>query len=185
MRWLLVVVVLAACSSTAPDRDHESDKHVLVVSLRKGATGKAKLVAADRCYVIRADALRPEIGALTAALADAIAEGGGQGPPLDCVDEDAAEVVGYTYVDRALSVNRDELTIRGIRAARGTYYRIELLCGRQVVVTDVPGTPPIEGAWQRLVDTAAKQAGTIGTAFLGPRQIDACVGLNVRDIGTR
>lgn len=182
MKWLILVLVPACSGLAVPSHLADETPATVVDSLRAEPAGKVKLVAANRCYVIQAHVLRPEIHALITAIADAIARGGvGLGPDGECVDEDGADVVGYTYIDRALSLNGDAVTVRGVSAVGSTYYRVEVRRQDEVAMVDVLSTPSMEEAWVSLVGAAAERAGTVGIAFLGPRKIDDIVGLNVRE----
>jgi hypothetical protein len=183
MRCLLTLC-LSACS-TATWTNYDLDESVRPGFLKalRNAQGEARLVAGDRCYVIHATALQAEIRKLTSTIADTIAERGSEGPQGDCMDEDAAPVVGYTYVDRALSVGHGEIIIRGIRTDHGSCYWVE--AGRRrgkAVLAEVAGTPAIDDAWTHLVAAASERAGVIGPVFLGNWDIDESVGVNV--VGT-
>lgn len=184
MRWLALLSI-SACA-TANWTNYDMDEGVRPAFLRalRGAHGETRLVAGDRFYVIHADALQPEVRAFTSALADTIEETGAKSPPLNCLDQDAAPVVGYSYVDRALLVDRGEVIVRGIRTENGTYYWAEV--GRRrgnAVFAEVAGTPAVDRTWQRLVDAASERAATIGSAFLGNWDIDG-LGVNVRGTGS-
>jgi hypothetical protein len=187
MRWL-VVLFLSACATDhwagyEVDRGTRPD----FLDALRDAQGEAKLVAGDRCYVIHATALQSEIRALTAALADTIEEQGGEGPPGDSMgqvaDQNAAPVVGYTFVDRALSVGRGEIVVRGIRTDHRYLYWIEVRrrSGEKVLAM-VAATPAVDAAWMHLVTVASQRAGTIGAVFLGNWDIDD-LGVDVRGVG--
>ena len=185
MRWL-VVLALAGCATRTwynyASEASVDERRAFLDGLR-GASGKANLAAGDRCYVIRADTLQPEIRAFTSAVADAIVANGIESPAGDYVATDSAPVVAGSYVDRWLSVDGGQVVVKAIRTDRGTQYWVERNShATHVVFAEVAGTPASDHAWRRLVDAAAARAAGTNYLFLGVWDAPS-IEIDVRGIG--
>jgi hypothetical protein len=177
MRWLLALS-LAACSTTVEyDTMTDRTEPALLAALRD-AEGHATIIAGDRCYTDRDGVLHPAVAALAKATADAVTSGAIGYPGLPRTYEPGT-VHAFTANDRLLTVGA--VMITSIRLDDGSrLYCVQAAVARdRYVWTSVPGTPAIDGAWDRLVAEARGAAkGTIPIHWIGTRAHDF-----VRDIG--
>jgi hypothetical protein len=157
---------------------------VLLEALR-GADGDATFIATDRFYQSRRPALQAELRALTCALADAIEAHGMRGEPDPALrtPPDSPPVESFTYADRALSTARGKVSAKAIRTDRGIRWQARAEQRRDFYIfAEVPTTPEIDGAWQRLVESARTKAGPPWDQFLLWPDIRD-VGIDIRGIG--
>lgn len=184
MRWL-IVLSLTACSTWRGQTGssvNEDTLPALVANLRE-ARGDAKLIAGDRFYEIRQEALQTELRAFTCALADAIEATGGafSASAWPRPRTGLVPVESFACVDRALCFGG--VTVNGIRTDDAMCYRAEALEGPdRYVFAEVAQTPAVEEAWKRLADAARAQAGASWCTFMLASDLRG-FGVDVRGFG--
>lgn len=183
MRWLCLLLLFAACSTTTYEMGGDAWPAVLA-ELRRPVEGRAIVVADDRGYYVREQALREEIGAFTGALADAAAprETGLWVKPRSIgattVAHGPGDVTAYPVCTRRLVAGA--LTIKAVRLEDRRRYVVSFQQRRNRYLSVwVRGTPAIERAWRDLAKRARTEAGPVFPHM--PEMFE--VPLSVRDVG--
>jgi hypothetical protein len=167
MRWL-PAFLLAACSSTWTSYEMSEEARPVLVRALRAAEGNAIVVADDRAYRIRHDALRDELRAFRSAVADAVESRPfsfpAQSPPDAAAD---AAVVAMSCVSRSLEMGGVE--VESMRTDSGFHYRVTTLerPGRYVYAT-FRGTAEADEAWERLAGAARAEAPTWRAIWFAP-----------------
>ena len=183
MRWIAILVLLAACGRSWL-RDEDDGR--VARALRSPNKSEPVLVAGDRAWMLRKGALRAEIDAFTNELAAAAArsEPWSPGPAPG-----KGKVVAVAYPGRRLEFGTPQGSVVVQRAAgeRGTrYWATVWSSDRQQLFLTAKGVPALDATWSRLEQAAASQGGTPwGPSQVGvwpERTAHAWASMTMRDI---
>lgn len=156
----ILALCLAGCATTEGPLDEMTDAtRPLVLEKLRGAGGEARLIVGDKYYIVRAQALQPEIKALGSATADAVEA---RIPPREHEDDSLQEskpVIAMSRVDRAMLAG--DVAIEAVGSGASRNYRVTLRIGEERYLwLDVGRTDRIDRAFDTLVSTAAAEACT-------------------------
>ncbi|MHC4162812.1 MAG: hypothetical protein ACYTDU_19200 [Planctomycetota bacterium] len=156
MRWIAILVLLAACGRSWL-RDEGSGR--VAEALRSPEKSEPVLLAGDRAWMIRKGALRSEIDAFTNELAAAAArsEPWSPGPRPSTGD-----VVALAYPGRRLEFGTPHgfVVVQRSAGERGTrYWATVWRSDRQQLFVTAKGAAALDGAWSRLEQAAVWQGG--------------------------
>jgi len=181
MRWIAILVLLAACGRSWL-RDEDGGR--VAQALRSAEKSEPALLADDRLYMMRKGALRGEIDAFANELA---AEAARSEPWRPGAAPGHGDVVALAYPGRRLEFGTPHGYVVVQRAAgeRGTrYWATVWKSDRQRLFVTARGTTVLDGAWRRLERAAVSRGGEPwGPSQFGvwPEPIEA--GLFLRDVG--
>lgn len=165
MRWIPILLVVAACGTTTTFETDASARKDVVKALAARKGGPAVLQAGDRLYYIRRDALNGEIDSVVKLLSKEIARPENADVDVEVVSGSRGDVVAFAYPSRRLELVTDkgDVTLHRARMGGGTrYWAVAPLNERRVVGATAAGTPQLDRAWQQLEAAAASRSDRVG-----------------------
>jgi hypothetical protein len=156
MRWIAILVLLAACGRSWL---RDEDGSTVGEALRSAQKTEPVLVTGDRVYLMRKGALRAEIDAFANALVEAVAK---NEPTSPGSLPGTGDVIAMAYPGRRLEFGTPQGFVVVQRAAGelGTRYWATVWKSnqKQLFVTS-RGAATLDGAWSRLEQAAIARGG--------------------------